>query len=228
MNTNIEEAANLSKFYRKAITDDGDEEPETRVLFADQDKNMKEPEPNYSGLANGIIRIIGYNPTEHDGLVRVLKGQDWEALVCNLEDHRIRRLYTNFIGVDPVQSITVDKRGKKDIEMAGVQKIELMHMMYHRYILRDEFKVDYIWKMEMPYRQRGWVKKLYDACKKVKLCRMHEHRDYMHRVKAELSLIRAFEYQVACKDKQRENQKGHASDKKLPNVDLPSKRQKRT
>jgi len=113
MKTNIEEAAKLSKFYRTVLTNDSDIEPDTRVLFAEQDQDMKEPEPNYSGLGNGTIRILGYNPPEQDGLVGVLKGQEWEALVRNLENHAIRRLYTTFIGIDPVQSITVDRRGKK-------------------------------------------------------------------------------------------------------------------
>jgi len=104
-----------------------------------------------------------------------------------------------------------------------------MHMMYHRYVLKDEFKAEYIWEMEMPYRTKGWVKKLHDTCGKVKFCWMHEHRDYTNRVRAELTLIRNFEYEVACKENvKKENQKGHLSDEKLPDVDLPPKRQKRT
>ena len=230
MKTNIEEAALLRKFYNTFLHNDGDIEDDTVKLFAKQEEHMVVPEPDLSKLENGTIRIKGYNPTVQDGVVGVLKGQEWEVLYCNLENHAIRRLYTNFIGVDPVQSITVEKWRGKDIEKAGVQKIELMHMMYHRHVLQDKFGWQHIQEMVMPYRTQSWVRLLHNKCSKEKVTVSWNtvHEDYLNRCWEEMKIIESFEMLVQYKNVKKEQMKGHVSDKYLHDVAFKQKRQKHT
>ena len=141
-------------------------------------------------------------------------------------------MYTSFKGVDPVQSITVEKWRGRDLEKAGVQKIELMTMMYYQHVLQDEYGWRHIQEMEMPYRTNAWVMKFYKKCGEVTVSRTVSrntvHEEYLNRVSEEMKIIENFETMVQYKNVQKEKMKGHVSDKNLLDVDFKHKRQKHT
>ena len=195
MKTIIQEAALLSKFYKIYLAQDDDNDTDSIELFAAPKLNMIVPDHDYSDMEHGTITIPGMQATQQDSVVGILKEQDDDVLNFTLENHAIRCLYTNFIGVDGEESVTVKKSRGKDFERAGVQKIEVMTMLYYKHVLEDKYGWLHVWEMDLPYRTQGFVQKLYKKYSEVTVS-IDIHQQYLEHITDVMSIIQQFEMEV--------------------------------
>ena len=134
-------------------------------LFPPVIRSIPTPAVNITGL-RGTIQIEGMvGETNSTHLGNLKNNMDGEGvLTTTLENNSLRRLYIAFLGLPDERVGDVVRNNGRKPETAAVTNVELMTMMYLRYVCQHDKDTKFFRNTDFPYRSEKFVGLLWDRC----------------------------------------------------------------